>query len=212
MNRSETLTELAPAFAKAQSQMRHAEKDAVNPAFKSKYATLASVIDAVRQPLADNGLAFTQVTVETETGVGIETVLLHSSGQWISSLTIMPAGKATPHGVAAAFTYAKRYGLASLLGISAETDDDGNVATKSAAPRRSTSVAQTVVEETKAQVDDSRLLDVIIALRESIDDDDGLGIQQVWQELDNDTKTVVWTRLESGERSRITEAVRAGKK
>ena len=203
MNRSEQINELANALCKAQSQMKHADKDATNPAFKSKYATLASVIDAVRAPLANHGLAFTQLPSETESGVAVETVLLHTSGQWISSSLTVPSGKTTAHGVGAAITYAKRYGLAAMCGISAETDDDGNVATKSAEPRRSNSVARTTVEETGAKVDESRLMDIVISLRESLAIDDGLGVQEVWGELDNDTKTVVWTRLDSKERSRI---------
>jgi hypothetical protein len=207
MNRSDDIAELAAAFSAAQGAMFHADKDATNPAFKSKYATLASVIDAVRGPLRDNGLSFTQLPIETESGVAVETVLLHKSGQWISSVTSVPAGKGTAHGIGAAYTYAKRYGLAAMCGISAETDDDGNVASKSS-ERRPQGVARTVVEESKASVDESRVLDIVIALRDSLATDDEHGVREVWSETDNDTKTVVWTRLDSRERARIKDVTR----
>jgi len=125
MNRSEQINELATALAKAQSVIKGAMKDSDNPFFKSTYADLTSVWEACRKPLTDNGLSVTQLLGESDSGVVIETVLLHSSGQWISSSYSMPVVKQTPQDYGSAITYARRYALAAIVGVAPE-DDDGN--------------------------------------------------------------------------------------
>jgi hypothetical protein len=134
MNKSESINELATALSKAQGQMGGAKKDSDNPFFKSKYADLASVVEAIRGPLAEQGLSYVQLPVVTEREeVQIETALLHSSGQWISSVVTVPVAKLDAHGYGSALTYARRYGLQSMVGVPA-MDDDGNAAV-SAKPR-----------------------------------------------------------------------------
>ena len=81
MNKSESIKELATALCKAQSEMKFAVKDAANPFFKSRYADLASVIEAVKLPFANNGISFVQGTDFEDTAVIIETMLMHSSGE-----------------------------------------------------------------------------------------------------------------------------------
>jgi hypothetical protein len=201
MKSSEAINEIATALCKAQSQMQHATKDAVNPAFKSQYATLASVIDAVKKPLTTNGIAFPQFILDVDAGVAVETVLIHSSGQWLSNTCTIPVAKVSAHGVGAAISYAKRYGLAAICGISAETDDDGNTASKSE-HRSSKSVAKITVEESGIK-DDGRLLDYVIAIRDALTSDDTHSLMEIWGEIDNDRKTLIWTKLDSKERSTI---------
>ena len=202
MKSSEAINEIAAALCKAQSQMLHATKDAVNPAFKSQYATLASVIDAVKKPLTANGIAFPQFTLDVDTGVAVETVLIHSSGQWLSCTCTIPVAKVSAHGVGAAISYAKRYGLAAICGVSAETDDDGNTASKSEHRTRSKSVSSITVEESGIK-DDGRLLDYVIAIRDALGADDTHSFLEIWAEIDNDRKTLIWTKLDSKERSTI---------
>lgn len=129
MNHSERINELGTALAKAQGQIEGAKKDSANPFFKSKYADLASVWDACRTQLSDNGLSVTQCPEESENGIAIETMLLHSSGQWIKSRYAMPVSKIDAQAVGSAITYARRYALAAIVGI-APDDDDGNHAAK----------------------------------------------------------------------------------
>jgi hypothetical protein len=128
MNTSETINEIAGALAKAQGAMKPAVKDANNPHFKSKYADLASNVEAARAPLADNGIAVLQEATTGERGISVATRLVHSSGQWIAfdPLTV-PLSKQDAHGVGSALTYARRYALGAALGLVAE-DDDGNAA------------------------------------------------------------------------------------
>lgn len=128
MNTSEQINEIAAAMAKAQSQMRPAVKDSTNPAFRSKYADLAAVWEACREPLTSNGIATLQDVVMGERGISVTTRLVHSSGQWIEHgpLTV-PMAKQDAHAVGSATSYARRYGLSAAVGIVAD-DDDGNAA------------------------------------------------------------------------------------
>lgn len=134
MNHSESITALAAALAKAQAAIQPAIKDKKNEAFKSggkvsKYADLASVWDACREALTNNGLSVVQMPVDAEMGrVALTTVLLHSSGEYISSTVSTRLVNDTPQGVGSALTYLRRYSLSAMVGVVADEDDDGNAA------------------------------------------------------------------------------------
>lgn len=128
MNKSEQIADLALSLSRAQGAIKGALKDSLNPHFKAKYADLASTWDACREQLAKNELSVVQMPDVSETGgIAVETILMHSSGQWISSRFVMPLAKPDAHGVGSAITYARRYALAAMVGIAPE-DDDGNKA------------------------------------------------------------------------------------
>lgn len=129
MQMSEQINELAAALSKVQSAMKPAKKDSTNPFFKSKYADLSSVWEACKDELTKNGLAVCQTMESTERGEGVRTTLMHSSGQWISGVLVLNPAKNDPQGIGSALTYARRYGLAAILGIVTE-DDDGNAASR----------------------------------------------------------------------------------
>jgi hypothetical protein len=124
------IEKLAQALTKAQAAHLAAVKDTANPFHKSKYADLASVWDAIRGPLTDNGLSVAQFPCEAPQGhVGLLTILMHTSGQMISERFYMPVKDPTnPQAVGSALTYARRYALSSVVGVCPE-DDDGNAAT-----------------------------------------------------------------------------------
>lgn len=122
---SQTINELATALAKAQSEMKPAVKDADNPFFKSKYADLATVWESIRNPLSKNGLCVSQLIGSDGNVVTVETVLMHTSGQFISGKLSMTAKDPMPQSIASASTYARRYGLSAIVGVSSEEDDDG---------------------------------------------------------------------------------------
>jgi hypothetical protein len=126
---SEATDQIATALAKAQSEMHGAAKDGKNPAFRSTYASLASVIEAARGPLTAHGIAFIQAPGRLGEGViGVTTALFHSSGQWIRSTIEMPIkARDNPQAVGSATTYACRYSLMAMLGLP-PVDDDGNAA------------------------------------------------------------------------------------
>lgn len=133
MQRSESIKELAAALAKAQGTIRAALKDATNPHFRNSYATLASVWEAVRDPLSRNGLAVVQLVSSGESDVKVETMLMHQSGEFISETLSVPVAKADAQGFGSAITYGRRYTLQAITGV-APDDDDGNAAA-AAAPR-----------------------------------------------------------------------------
>lgn len=123
-----SLVHIAPAFIKAKKAFGPALKDKTNPAFKSKYADLGACIEAVDDALLANGIAMYQETFEDATGVTVETVLLHESGEMIRSGRLhVPASKQDPQGYGSALTYCRRYSLMAACGIAPE-DDDGNAA------------------------------------------------------------------------------------
>lgn len=127
MDKSESIKELATALNKAQDEMGGADKSAANPFFKSKYADLASVVRAIKQPFADNGLSYSQFPFYEEGCAGVETFLMHKSGEWMSSRLSLPLGKKDAQGAGSAITYARRYSLQSMAGVPSD-DDDGNLA------------------------------------------------------------------------------------
>ena len=151
MNKSETIGQLALALSKAQGQMKFAAKDANNPFFKSKYADLASVIEAIKIPLSANGIAFVQATDFEDSAVIVETILLHESGEWISGKLRMQPTKNDPQGVGSAVTYAKRYGLQAIAGVPSD-DDDGNAATHQSAPTAKPAPAKPMPAKVKEAV------------------------------------------------------------
>jgi hypothetical protein len=132
MDRSESITQLATALAKAQGQFAAAAKSRTNPHLKNTYATLDDIIDAVRAPLAANGLAFIQpLGMGAEGAYVLETLVLHESGEWIGAGAPVSAatgmrGVNDLQAFGAALTYMRRYMLIALLGINTEEDDDGN--------------------------------------------------------------------------------------
>lgn len=143
MKSTESTAELAAALAAASAEMGHAALDGKNPHFRSKFATLKSVIDATRPPLAKHGISIVQGAAAADGTVTVTTRLLHTSGQWIEeALTLPVGGKLTPQSVGSAITYARRYSLAALCGVAAEEDDDGHHASREPAQRRQRKAAK----------------------------------------------------------------------
>ena len=132
MKKSETLTEFSKAFAKTQQEMKQPLKDANNPFFKSKYVPLENVVEAITESASKNGLSFTQFPSSDEDGnVTVGTLVMHSSGEWIEYDPIkMKPVKNDPQSIGSAITYAKRYALSAIFGITSDPDDDGNEATQ----------------------------------------------------------------------------------
>jgi hypothetical protein len=126
---------LSAAMASAFAAIEAATKSAANPHFKSKYADISSVIDAIKPALVANGLFFTQRPEPAQGGVAVETVVHHASGESMALGTIfVPANKNDAQAYGSALTYARRYALVTAFGVPTE-DDDGNAAARSAPSR-----------------------------------------------------------------------------
>lgn len=130
MRTTDSINELAQALAKAQSEIKDAMKDSKNPHFKNDYASLSSVLEAIREPLSKNGLSLLQATKinppqgEVPASTYLVSKLMHASGQWIESDTPLLFAKHDMQGLGSAMTYARRYAIAAMCGIS-QKDDDG---------------------------------------------------------------------------------------
>lgn len=131
--RSESVMNLAAALAIAQGLIKTATKDneADTGKFKYKYASLDAIWDVARKPLADNGLSIVQIPTNNDEGFRLETMLLHSSGEWISGTMTLPinAGRMSElQAMGSAITYARRYMLGAMVGVTTGDDDDGRAA------------------------------------------------------------------------------------
>lgn len=138
MRTSESISKIATALLDAQKLITFAAKDSKNPAFKSTYANLESVIEAVKLPLNDSGIVFVQAFSPSAPGfLNLSTRLIHSSGEWLEDEMVVPLQKNDAQGYGSAATYARRYALAAITGLY-QADDDGHEASK---PRAETAKA-----------------------------------------------------------------------
>lgn len=130
MNKSESISKLAPALIALQAELGPVAKTSENPFFKSHYADLTAIWQTAQPALTKHGFAIVQVGSPSEAGtIALETMLIHTSGEWISGEITLPVGKLDPQGAGSAISYARRYGLSAILSIVAE-DDDGEAAAK----------------------------------------------------------------------------------
>ena len=207
--KSESIKELATALAKAQGQMKGALKDANNPFFKTKYADLASVVEAIREAFSANGLSYIQSVEPSEKDeVRIETTILHSSGEWFSAgVLALPVAKHDAQGFGSALTYARRYGLSAACGVAPE-DDDGNAAAAASPGRKilpapilpATGAWDSLSLDTKTQ-----MTDIVDGVRAEFASKGPLAAAKLWKEetagLDADATVAGWSKLPSQERS-----------
>lgn len=126
MYTSNSIQEIAKSLITFQVKVDSIKKDAKNPFFKSSYASLANILDSIKEPLIETGLSIIQFPVGD---YGLNTILLHESGEWISAEYNMKPVKDDPQGRGSAITYARRYAIASILCLNIDEDDDGNTAT-----------------------------------------------------------------------------------
>jgi len=158
MERSEQISDLVTALAKAQGEFAAVERNGYNPHFKSSYSTLDDIIAAVKEPLSKYGLAYLQLFGQDESGPTLTTILTHESGQFISTsvrIVVSGGGSNELQKLGSTLTYLRRYMLAPLLGVNSETDDDGNASGKTEARGAQSfpqSEKQKAAQEEKARI------------------------------------------------------------
>jgi hypothetical protein len=187
---------IASALVKAQRGFAPALKTSTNPHFRSKYVDLAGCVEAVVDSLNAAGIALIQRTSEDATGVTVETVFVHESGEMLECGKLhVPAAKQDPQGYGSALTYARRYSLMAACGIAPE-DDDGN-----AASRVKVSATKTELVQPNRM---SILADVSAAINERMSANDLIGAFEEYQGItDIEEKTALWAMLDSKTRSSI---------
>ena len=167
MKMSDEISQLATALSIAQGQIEDASKSARNDFYKSKYADLASVRAAVRQPFADNGLSVAQFPRTVSGGVEVETVLIHKSGEFMSEVLFMPV-KHEPHPIGSGISYARRYALMAIANLAAD-DDDGNAA-QTAQPEPKPDPKKVREIATRAKTEAEKGLDALNAFWRGLDE------------------------------------------
>lgn len=158
MQQSDSINELASALSKAQSEIEGAVKDSTNPFFKSAYADIQSVIQAIKVPLAKHGLSISQLTDYEDGKTIVETQIMHSSGQWMRGRYPVYAKDDSPQAQGSGLSYAKRYALQSALCVSA-VDDDGNAA-QSRPTNREMEAAKAAIETAKTITSTNKVVPV----------------------------------------------------
>lgn len=188
---------IAPAFIKAKQEFGKALKNKANPAFKSKYADLAACLEAVDDALLAHGIAMYQETFLDETGVTVETVFLHESGEAIRAGKLhVPASKQDPQGYGSALSYARRYSLMASCGIAAE-DDDGNAASGKKPPKQ----APIDIKPWLKTLDDAKSTK---ALQSAYD--------AAWEATGDDRVTEHYNKIVAAHAEKIAAALTAAKK
>lgn len=195
MKTSASIAKIAAALSKAQAQMTGAKKAADNPFFKSTYADLSQVIQAISQPFADNELSFVQAPGFSESRIVVITRIMHSSGEWIECDTELPPTKNDAQGYGSAITYAKRYGLQAMAGVPS-VDDDGNAAVQQKASRK--------------RVNKKLVQQYVQLFIEAIANEDGIGMRELGDELkDTPEHDAVWQALDSQQKKAVHETLHA---
>lgn len=224
MKTSTEITNIAKSLLEAQKKITFAAKDSTNPHYKSKYANLEGVIEAVKGPLNDNGIVFIQTFSDAAPGyIAITTRLLHVSGEWVEDTTSIPLQKNDAQGYGSSATYGRRYFLSAITGLF-QADDDGEEGSKSHhnsnttpvkatpsnaasdAPRAGNSTAQLAADNTVLSVSDAKEVPKIIwAVKTAFKEGDVKKAYEECQKIkSSDIKLHVWAGLPSDVRSAIT--------
>ena len=167
MNKSESIASLSKALVLAQSKFPQVTFNSTNPYYNSSYADLGAVIQTAKPIMAECGLAVSQL-VEGEGGqVGITTMLVHESGEFISSFVTIPVeGKNIAQESGKAITYLRRYALSAILGLFSDADNDGNDShkdqpkTESKAPEKKADPAHSLQDETLYDCMNSKVIEL----------------------------------------------------
>lgn len=215
MKHSDSIKEISAALVKAQAAMQNVAKDANNPFFKSKYVTLAALVDAIKPALLANDIAYMQTPVTNEhEACGVETMLVHSSGEWIrADPFFVPVSKADAQGFGSAVTYCRRYSLAAVCGVAPEDDDDGNAAAKAKPEPRPNTATQVAHDALAALSDEAQayIRKYANTVIDTFNSDSGIAgvmsyINAPSNKLDNDEKLAAWSLLPSNIRAAIKKA------
>ncbi len=204
MNKSDDIKDLSSALNKAQAMMEAAKKDSDNPFYKSKYADLHSVIIAIKEPLVKNDLSYTQTLDSDERGDYVVTTLMHSSGQWISGRHKLITSKfvknktgegyieepGTMQSLGSAITYARRYSLQAIVGLSAEDDDAESTMQRPAQVKPPQAKVLSVYDQVKAKAqtifktpEDFQVWRTDNGLCDVLKDADDFELSRVWAAL-----------------------------
>ncbi len=215
MNKSDSIKELATALAKAQLEIKNPAFDSKNPHFKSAYASLASVRDAIVPVFAKHGLSIIQNVSSRENEVTCSNFIQHVSGEWIETDPLgVPADKHNAHGYGSACTYARRFSLMALACVVGDEDDDGNEAARPKPNGNFTDLANKDLKHKPtdgagSELSDERvkaLTDISTIIKDQFEVNDYENMFVTYSEInDKEERLYLWTLLSSQIRSKLTQ-------
>lgn len=207
MMKSDSIKELATALSKAQSKMKNPAFDATNPHFKSKYATLAAVRDAVIPVLSAEGLALIQDVHFADDMVICTNMLMHNSGEWMETVGLqIPLEKRSAHGIGSATTYSRRFSLMALAGVVGDVDDDGNAAVEAKGAVVIKHKPNDGAGESLSQDKRNLIADIAIQIKDAVEVDSIDSAHEIYSEVsEQDEKLYLWSLLDSTTRRKIKE-------
>lgn len=191
MKMSESISALATALAKAQGEMENASKNAANPHFKSKYADLSEVLNTIRPVLSKHGLAIVQMPSFAEGVAHVETMLMHSSGEWLAEVASAPVSKQDAQGVGSAITYLRRYSAAAFAAI-AQEDDDANASVGGKKQPAKPPAEKQYMDVVRDHMDS------VTAIRDGIKEGQLSSAAEAWFELSDSIKEALWKSTTNG--------------
>ena len=196
---------ISAALVKAQKGFSPALKASINPHFKSRYVDLAGCVEAVIDSLNDNGIFLMQMTHESETGVTVETVFIHESGETFTAGKLhVPASKQDAQGYGSALTYARRYSLMAACGIAPE-DDDGNAASKNKPVKEASKSIAKATQEALGEEATAYLKELAMEILAKLPDEIAMyeTYESIKKTLDADEIVAMWGFLDSKSRASI---------
>jgi hypothetical protein len=197
MNRSDNITDLAKALHRAQGKIKHAVKDSANPFFKSKYADLTSVWDAIRDAFQAEGLSVSQLPSISDQGTAcLETILMHTTGQFIAGMCPLNPAKNDPQGVGSAITYMRRYALQAVAGVCAD-DDDGEAAHGRGTAKKQTSTGEPAKKKPVWSDEDKKKVGAIRAALMAFGDGGQEAADHIWKTHAYDEPAVVLVAMQT---------------
>ena len=209
MNQSESIKELAAALVKAQASMGGAVKGKDNDYFSSTYADLTSIIKVIKKPFEENGLSYTQfpVTSSGGKGLGVVTMLMHTSGEWLQSEFFLPMKltqknpNGDPQTAGSAITYARRYALQAMAGIPA-VDDDAEAAMLRTEPTLPDGISN---DQPKKRVSKKLVQGVVATVVSAEASGETSELMEALGELESHEKEAVWGQLTTAQKTFIRE-------
>lgn len=191
MKKSESIANISAALHKCQAEMGGVTKNAANPFFKSSYADLTAVMKVAKPIWHSHGIAVIQHPHSSDRGVGVSTLIMHTSGEWIEHEYTLPLVKADPQAAGSAITYARRYSLQAVALIPA-VDDDAESAMLRDLPKSEEQIKaeyNMLVLENKASIE---------AIKDSIATGDYSYGYEAWCELGEDVQRALWKAPSKG--------------
>jgi hypothetical protein len=206
MNKSESIKEIAKALHECQGKMGGVVKNSANPFFKSSYADLTAVLKAAKPVWHEQGITVIQHPHSQGNAVGVSTLIMHTSGEWIEHEYTLPLVKPDPQAAGSAITYARRYALAAV-GLLPQIDNDAEDAMLRAPEVSKKRVQLTddrdeygrkILTSDEREEQTKLLGEYVKGIKECIGNDDAMGMSQLWDELDDDQKTILWVAPTKG--------------